>query len=109
MTILEALPKILPGLDNDVANVVVRAFKKKGIEIRTNVQVEGHTPDGDGGTTVHAGGDVDADAVIISVGRRPFPISSGSSAPPCARATVDTSKSMNSCGPVRRGCGRSAI
>ena len=46
VTILEALPKILPGLDNDVANVVVRAFKKKGIEIRTNVQVEGHTPDG---------------------------------------------------------------
>jgi dihydrolipoamide dehydrogenase len=73
VTILEALPKILPGLDNDVANVVVRAFKKKGIEIRTNVQVEGHTPDGDGGTTVHAGGDVEADAVIISVGRRPYP------------------------------------
>jgi dihydrolipoamide dehydrogenase len=73
VTILEALPKILPGLDNDVANVVVRAFKKKGIEIRTGVEVTGHTPNGDGGTTVHAGDDVEVDAVIVSVGRRPFP------------------------------------
>jgi dihydrolipoamide dehydrogenase len=73
VTILEALPKILPGLDNDVANVVVRAFKKKGIDIRTGVEVTGHTPNGDGGTTVHAGEDLEVDAVIVSVGRRPFP------------------------------------
>ena len=44
VTILEALPKILPGLDNDVANVVVRSFKKKKIDIRTGVMVTGHTP-----------------------------------------------------------------
>src|SRR5688572_32733396 len=31
VTILEFLPKILPGLDNDVTNVVVRSFKKKQI------------------------------------------------------------------------------
>jgi dihydrolipoamide dehydrogenase len=73
VTILEALPKILPGLDNDVANIVVRAFKKKGIEIRTGVEVKGHTPNGDGGTTVHAGDDLEVDVVIVSVGRRPFP------------------------------------
>src|SRR6478736_4868038 len=53
MTILEGLPKILPGLDNDVANVVVRSFKKKQIDIRTAVNVKGHTPNGNGGTTVH--------------------------------------------------------
>ncbi|MEP7202319.1 MAG: FAD-dependent oxidoreductase, partial [Ilumatobacteraceae bacterium] len=35
VTILEGLPKILPGLDSDVANVVVRSFKKKNIDIRT--------------------------------------------------------------------------
>ena len=29
VTILEGLPKILPGLDEDVANVVVRSFRKK--------------------------------------------------------------------------------
>jgi dihydrolipoamide dehydrogenase len=74
VTILEGLPKILPGLDTDVANVVVRSFKRKKIDIRTGVQVSGHTPDDSGGTTVAFGdGETLAvDAVIVSVGRRPF-------------------------------------
>ncbi len=74
VTILEGLPKILPGLDADVANVVVRSFKKKQIDIRTGVSVTGHTPNGSGGTTVHFGDgeNVEVDACIVSVGRRPF-------------------------------------
>jgi dihydrolipoamide dehydrogenase len=74
VTILEGLPKILPGLDADVANVVVRSFKKKQIDIRTGVQVTGHTPDAAGGTTVHFGDGehLEVDAVVVSVGRRPF-------------------------------------
>jgi dihydrolipoamide dehydrogenase len=52
----------------------VRSFKRKKIDIRTGVQVSGHTPDGSGGTTVSFGdGETLAvDAVIVSVGRRPF-------------------------------------
>ncbi len=77
VTILEGLPKILPGLDADVANVVVRSFKKKNIDIRTGVKVMGHTPNGAGGTTVHFGSDeapehLEVDAVVVSIGRRPF-------------------------------------
>lgn len=73
VTILEGLPKILPGCDTDCANVVVRSFKKKGIDIRTGVKVTGHTPNGQGGTTVHVGDDnLEVDAVVVSVGRRPF-------------------------------------
>jgi dihydrolipoamide dehydrogenase len=74
VTILEGLPKILPGLDADVANVVVRSFKKKQIDIRTGVQVTGHTPNAAGGTTVHFGDGehLEVDAVVVSVGRRPF-------------------------------------
>ncbi len=74
VTILEGLPKILPGLDSDVANVVVRSFKKRNIDIRTSVSVAGHTPNVGGGTTVHLGdGDnLKVDAVVVSVGRRPF-------------------------------------
>ena len=53
VTILEALPKILPGLDKDVANVVVRSFKKKKIDIRTGVPVTGHRPRDKGGTVDH--------------------------------------------------------
>ena len=71
VTILEALPKILPGLDKDLTQVIERSFKKRGIEIRTGAKVEGHTP-GDGGTTVQVGGEgLEVDAVIVSVGRRP--------------------------------------
>jgi dihydrolipoamide dehydrogenase len=75
VTILEGLPKILPGLDADLANVVVRSFKKKGIDIKTGVKVTGHKPNGFGGTRVHFGDDgesLDVDAVVVSVGRRPF-------------------------------------
>ena len=78
VTILEGLPKILPGLDADVANVVVRSFKKKNIDIKTGVKVLGHTPNGLGGTTVHFGApdsdaqNLEVDAVVVSVGRRPF-------------------------------------
>ena len=74
VTILEGLPKILPGLDTDVANVVVKSFKKKGIDIRTGVTVTGHTPNASGGTTVAFGDgeSVEVDAVVVSVGRKPF-------------------------------------
>jgi dihydrolipoamide dehydrogenase len=74
VTILEGLPKILPGLDGDVANVVVKSFKKKGITIKTGVTVNGHTPNDEGGTTVSFGDgeSVEVDACIVSVGRRPY-------------------------------------
>ena len=74
VTILEGLPKILPGLDVDLAKVVEKSFKKKKIAIRTGVMVNGHTPNGSGGTTVSFGDgeSVEVDAVVVSVGRRPF-------------------------------------
>ena len=74
VTILEGLPKILPGLDPDVAAVVVKSFKKKNIDIRTGVKVNGHEPTTSGGTTVlfGEGERLDVDVVIVSVGRKPF-------------------------------------
>lgn len=74
VTILEGLPKILPGLDSDVANVVVRSFKKKNIDIRTGVKVMGHTLTGNGSTVVHfgEGENLEVDAVVVSIGRRPY-------------------------------------
>ena len=74
VTILEGLPKILPGLDPDVAAFVVKSFKKKNIDIRTGVKVNGHEPTTAGGTTVlfGEGERLDVDAVIVSVGRKPF-------------------------------------
>jgi dihydrolipoamide dehydrogenase len=80
VTVLEALPKILPGCDDDVAQVVLRSFTKRGITVKTGVQVTAHTPDPSGdGTTVHYGDDesVKVDLVVVSVGRKPMSVSLG--------------------------------
>jgi dihydrolipoamide dehydrogenase len=73
VTLLEVLPKILPGCDADVAEVVSRSFKRRGIDVHTGVAVHGHQP-GDGQTTVSFGdgASVAVDAVVVSVGRRPL-------------------------------------
>jgi dihydrolipoamide dehydrogenase len=74
VTILEALPKILPGCDPDAAKIVERSFAKRNITIRTGVPVTGHTPTGQGDTIVHfgEGETTQVDLVVVSVGRRPF-------------------------------------
>jgi dihydrolipoyl dehydrogenase len=72
VTVLEVLPKILPGCDKDVTQVVERSFKKRGIDVRTGVNVTGHEP-GDGGTVVNVEGSdaIKTDVVVVSVGRKP--------------------------------------
>jgi len=72
VTVLEALPSILAGCDTEVASVVARSFKKRGIEIRTGANITGHTPKKGATTiTVEGGDDVKVDMVVMSVGRRP--------------------------------------
>ena len=73
VTVLEVAPKVLPGCDREVADVLVKSFKKRGVDIRTGVQVQGHTP-GDTGTTVSfgEGESVTVDVVVVSVGRKPL-------------------------------------
>ena len=74
VTVLEALPKVLPGCDDDVTRVVLQSFKKKGITVRAGVAVTGHTPNPVGGTTVQFGDGetIDTDVVVVSVGRVPY-------------------------------------
>ena len=56
VTILEALDSILPGCDDDIVRLVVRSFKKRGIDIVTGAKVEGHTPSADGTDDDRQGG-----------------------------------------------------
>ncbi len=75
VTVLEVLPSILAGCDEDVAAVAARSFKKKGIEIRTGVKVKGHQPSKDRSTTtvlLDGSDDVEVEMVVVSVGRRPL-------------------------------------
>ncbi len=71
VTILEALPQILAGVDQQVAQTVVRAFQKRGIKTHTGVRVLGYD-----GTAVRFEGTkgeeaLAVDKVVVSVGRRP--------------------------------------
>jgi dihydrolipoamide dehydrogenase len=74
VTVLEALPAILPGCDEDVVRTVARSFRKRGIDVKTGVSLQGHTPDPSGRGTVVTyddGEKLAVEAVIVSVGRRP--------------------------------------
>ncbi len=72
VTILEALPKILPGCDAEAAKVVERSFAKRGVTIRTGVMVHGHTPNGDRTTVNFGDGEsLEVEVIVLAVGRRP--------------------------------------
>jgi dihydrolipoamide dehydrogenase len=72
VTLLEALPALLPGCDEDVVRQLSRSFSKRGIDIHTGVRVNGHSPRGAAGTTVSFDDEsLDVEAVVVSVGRRP--------------------------------------
>ena len=56
VTVLEALPSLLTGCDEDVVAVVARSFRKRGITVHTGVYVTGHTPNGTGTTVTFGDG-----------------------------------------------------
>src|SRR6478672_3210182 len=75
VTVVELLPAILPGMDDDVVKEADRVLRKQGLDIRTGTRVTngGRTADGvfveverDGKTER-----IDGDYVLVSVGRRP--------------------------------------
>jgi dihydrolipoamide dehydrogenase len=74
VTLVEALPRILPGVDVEAADIVARSFRKRGVRLHTNVRVTGI----DGARELTVGFDttdgsqqVVVDKVIVSIGRRP--------------------------------------
>ncbi len=72
VTILEGLPSILAGCDTEVAAVVARSFKKRGIETILNAKIKGATTGKKGATvTLEGADDLTVEMVIVSVGRRP--------------------------------------
>jgi len=71
VTVLEALPQLLTGVDQEVAKTVVRAFEKRGMKVNTDVKVKGF----DGQAVQFEGKNgaeqLPVDLVVVSVGRRP--------------------------------------
>ena len=82
VTILEALPRIVPLEDEEISPELERAFKKKGIRIETEAKVESVKKDAKGGTVAFknkAGQSqsISAEKVLIAVGRRPLTENTG--------------------------------
>ena len=75
VTVVELLPAILPGMDDDIVKEADRVFRKQGLDIRTGTKVIGGGRTGDGVfITVEKDGKierVDGDYILVSVGRKP--------------------------------------
>ena len=73
VTLVEALDRILPNDDPQAADLVASALVADGIDLRLSEPVESvHTTDGGRGVSVRAGGNnIDGDALLVAVGRRP--------------------------------------
>ena len=75
VTVVELLPTILPGMDDDIVREADRVFRKQGLDIRTGTKVTGGGRTGDGVfVTIEKDGKserLDGDHVLVSVGRKP--------------------------------------
>ena len=73
VTVLEALPRVLPIEDEEVSTQIARLFSRRDITIRTGVKVKSVTPGSEGvSVEVEAEGKIEtlkADQVLMAVGR----------------------------------------
>jgi dihydrolipoamide dehydrogenase len=77
VTILEALPRIVPLEDEEISPELEKSFKKKGIRIETEARVESVKKDAGGATVTFKDKTgktqtISAEKVLIAVGRRPL-------------------------------------
>ncbi len=71
--VLEALDRILPGMDTDIAQIAHRTFRKQGIEFRTGTLVASAKRDGDSCVVEIQGGEpIRCDRVLLATGRVPL-------------------------------------
>ena len=75
VTVVELLPAILPGMDDELVKEAERTFKKQGLDIRTGTRVTGGGRT-DAGVYIEVERDgkterIEGDHVLVSVGRRP--------------------------------------
>lgn len=72
VTIVEALPRLVPAEDEACSKVLERAFRKRGIAFKTGVRFAGveHTEQGVR-VSLESGEAIEADLMLVAVGRGP--------------------------------------
>lgn len=72
VTIIEALPHLVPNEDEAVSKTLERAFRRRGIKYSLGVRFQGVTQHSDGVTvTLEDGATHEADYLLVAVGRGP--------------------------------------
>ncbi|MDQ1249532.1 MAG: dihydrolipoamide dehydrogenase, partial [Actinomycetota bacterium] len=72
VTIVEALPRLVPSEDAAASKALERAFRKRGIKFNTGVKVTGVTQSDTGvAVTLENGTSLTADIMLVAVGRGP--------------------------------------
>jgi dihydrolipoamide dehydrogenase len=72
VTIIEALPHLVPNEEESISKALERAFKKRGIKYSLGVRFQGVTQDDNGVVvTLEDGSTVEADLLLVAVGRGP--------------------------------------
>lgn len=66
VTVIEAMPTILPNLDQEVVAILLEKYKKSGIQILTDTKVL----ELQGNRVLTTNGEYEAEHVLVSVGRR---------------------------------------
>lgn len=73
VTVLEALPTILPGMDAEVVKNADRILRKQGFDIRTGQRVTGAERKGDKViVSVEGAEPIECDYLLVAVGRRAY-------------------------------------
>ena len=66
VTVIEAMPTILPNLDQEIVNILLEKYRKAGIQILTDTKVT----EVQGNRVVTTNGEYEAEHILVSVGRR---------------------------------------
>ena len=66
VTVIEAMPTILPNLDQEVVTILLEKYRKAGIQILTDTRVN----ELQGNKVVTTSGEYEAEHILVSVGRR---------------------------------------
>ncbi|MCE4613434.1 MAG: dihydrolipoyl dehydrogenase [Desulfurococcales archaeon] len=70
--LVEMLPRLLPQMDQDVSRIIERRLRKLGVKVRTRARVESvELRESFAKARISGGEEVEADAVLVAVGRRP--------------------------------------